>query len=536
MEAHEQAAEMAVLAQCKFNETRQHLQSVKNCGRGGGGKVAGGSSKHPRHQKQQEKKPNVSDPDDKAQELFSTLLYLSTMLDKVDGMKAMLKKYNLTLYEEWRPLFDALSSPATALREQFNQEERIKRLEKRKNYYKDDVTKRKVETTRMQEDVQKSESQLKEQITTMSNLIAKVEGRLAEKEGAMESLVNTHSAEKVRLEDELMESKKRCETMQDKLSDLEAILREARVEKKESLAAMKGKDVVIEELRDEINEKGKLLEVQQNELGRVIELEHALQQKCNEISFLRNKLEASDRHQEELARIIAKQQQQQQYLEPKDDPASELTKADDMSTARANNYKDKNFCFQEDIEEPTAAVRVGDNESAASNNCRLEVSSAKGESHNFELELRGEEYEEDAVGAAAEENGSVDASSTTGSSTAGIDTNTSTLSNLNCDKDKVKEEAEEAATDGDEDISLAAEAKDVRALSIANMATGSSGVVDGDDGDEAATSILASIIDETQEQTNIMTNITCVDYGKITNVVAQKAVDDAVKEAVNSCT
>ena len=566
MEAHEQAAEMAVLAQSKFNETRQHLQSLKNCGRGGG-KVAGSKYTYIQQQQQQEK-PNVSDPDNKAQELLSTLLYLSTMLEKVDGMKAMLKNHNLALYDEWRPLFDALSSPSTTLREQSNQKDRIKRLERRKNHYKEEATKRKVEAAKMQEAVQKSESQLKEQISTMSNSIAKLEGRLAEKEDTMESLVHTQSAEKARLEDELVGSKKSCETVQGELSDLEIELEEARVENTELRATTKEKDVVIEDVHTENNAKSKSFEALQNELGKVTELEDALQQKFNEISFLRAKLEASDRHQEELAKIIAKQQQQQQQQRPhpetKDDPAPELarekmTKADDLSTTYGidigkedntnktdGTFDDKNYGLPEDNleldfeEEPTvSSVRVGDDESVASDKCRLEVASAIGESKSealeVELPLCGQQDEEDAVEVTAE-NGLVGTSS---ASIVGIDIS----SNVDSDADNVKEEAA-ADDDGDkdiEDISLAAEANDIGASSSANMATISSSAVDCDNENQAATSIRTSTVDEAEEHT--CTNITTNDdvcLGSIgpatTVVVAQKIVDNAVEEAVNSCT
>ena len=538
MEAHEQAAEMAVLAQSKFNETRQHLQSLKNCGRGGG-KVAG---KYTYIKQQQQEKPNVSDPDNKAQELLSTLLYLSTMLEKVDGMKAMLKNHNLALYDEWRPLFDALSSPSITLREQSNQKERIKRLERRKNHYKEEATKRRVEAARMQEATQKSESQLREQISTMSNSNAKLEGRLAEKEDAIESLVHTQSVDKARLEDELVGSKKRCETMQGELSDLEVILEEARVENTELRTAAKEKDVVIEGLRTENNAKSKSLEVLQNELGKVTELEDALQQKFNEISFLRAKLEASDRHQEELAKIIAKQQQQQRpHLESKDDPAPELAsekmaKADDLSTTcivgKEDNtnktdgtFDDKNYSLPEDnleldFKEPTVSfVRVGDNESVARDKCRQEVASTKGESKpealEIELPLCGQQDEEDAVEVTAEENA-----------------------------DNVKEEAA-ADDDGNkdiEDISLAAEANDIGASSSANMATISSSAVDCDNENQAATSILPSTVDEAKERTtcNIKTNddvgTGSIEPATTCTVVAQKIVDDAVEEAVNSRT
>ena len=536
MEAHEQAAEMAVLAQSKFNETRQHLQSLKNCGRGGG-KVAG---KYTYIKQQQQEKPNVSDPDNKAKELLSTLLYLSTMLEKVDGMKAMLKNHNLALYDEWRPLFDALSSPSITLREQSNQKERIKRLERRKNHYKEEATKRRVEAAKMHEATQKSESQLREQISTMSNSNAKLEGRLAEKEDAIESLVHTQSVDKARLEDELVGSKKSCETMQGELSDLEVILEEARVENTELRAAAKEKDVVIEGLRTENNAKSKSLEVLQNELGKVTELEDALQQKFGEISFLRAKLEASDRHQEELAKIIAKQQQQQRpQLESKDDPAPELasekmTKADDLSTTciigKEDNtnktdgtFDDKNYSLPEDnleldFEEPTVSfVRVGNNESVAIDKCRQEVASAKGESKpealEIELPLCGQQ--EDAVEVTAEENA-----------------------------DNAKEEAA-ADDDGNkdiEDISLAAEANDIGASSSANMATISSSAVDCDNENQAATSILPSTVDEAKERTtcNIKTNddvcTGSIEPATTCTVVAQKIVDDAVEEAVNSRT
>ena len=538
MEAHEQAAEMAVLAQSKFNETRQHLQSLKNCGRGGG-KVAG---KYTYIKQQQQEKPNVSDPDNKAQELISTLLYLSTMLEKVDGMKAMLKNHNLALYDEWRPLFDALSSPSITLREQSNQKERIKRLERRKNHYKEEATKRRVEAAKMQEATQKSESQLREQISTMSNSNAKLEGRLAEKEDAIESLVHTQSVDKARLEDELVGSKKRCETMQGELSDLEVILEEARVENTELRTAAKEKDVVIEGLRTENNAKSKSLEVLQNELGKVTELEDALQQKFNEISFLRAKLEASDRHQEELAKIIAKQQQQQRpHLESKDDPAPELasekmTKADILSTTcivgKEDNtnktdgtFDDKNYSLPEDnleldFKEPTVSfVRVGDNESVARDKCRQEVASTKGESKpealEIELPLCGQQDEEDAVEVTAEENA-----------------------------DNTKEEAA-ADDDGNKDIeviSLAAEANDIGASCSANMATISSSAVDCDNENQAATSILPSTVDEAKERTtcNIKTNddvgTGSIEPATTCTVVAQKIVDDAVEEAVNSRT
>ena len=99
MEAHhDQAVEMAVLAQCKFNETRQHLKSLKSSGRGRG---RGGKVNHTK----QQKGSNVNaQGHDKTQELLSTLLYLATMLGKVDGMKAMLKNQDVSLYEEWTSL------------------------------------------------------------------------------------------------------------------------------------------------------------------------------------------------------------------------------------------------------------------------------------------------------------------------------------------------------------------------------------------------------------------------------------------------
>ncbi len=274
--AHQQAAEMAVLAQCKFNETRKNLQSLKSA-RSRGRKCG----------------------DDAPDQLLSTLLYLSTMLDKVEGMKQMLRSDNPSLYQEWKPLLDALHCPSAQLREQSNQTKRIQRLQKRRGHYKDEVAKSKVETAKMQEAARASELQLQEQISQLSTSLAKLEGRLAEKEDAIRTTADAHAAEKTKLEDALDESKRTCGTLQSKARDLEGGIKELQVAGKE-------KDAVIEVLRNENNDQYKSLEVLRNELGKVAEREKELN---DQISFLHAKLDASNREKEELAKILAKEKE-----------------------------------------------------------------------------------------------------------------------------------------------------------------------------------------------------------------------------------
>ena len=121
------------------------------------------------------------------------------MLDKVEGMKQMLRSDNPSLYQEWKPLLDALHCPSAQLREQSNQTKRIQRLQKRRGYYKDEVAKSKAETAKMQEAARASELQLQEQISQLSTSLAKLEGRLAEKEDAIRTTADAHAAEKLSL-------------------------------------------------------------------------------------------------------------------------------------------------------------------------------------------------------------------------------------------------------------------------------------------------------------------------------------------------
>ena len=135
-----------------------------------------------------------------------------------------------------------------------------------------------------------------------------------------------------------------------------------------------------------------------------------------------------------------------------------------------------------------------DDESVASDKSRLQVARAKGESKSEALEVKlpldSQQDEEDAV-------------------------EVTISSNLNPDEDKVPEEA---ATDGDEGSCVAAEAKDVDASTPAyDIATISSTAVDCNDENQAATNDTRKVCDEPIS-------------------TAQKIVDDAVEEAVNSCT
>jgi hypothetical protein len=148
----------------------------------------------------------------------------------------------------------------------------------------------------------------------LSTSLAKLEGRLAEKEDAIRTTADAHAAEKIKLEDALNESKRTCGTLQSKVRDLEGGIKELQV-------AGKAKDAVIESLRKEIDDQCKSLEVLRNDLGKVAEREKEMN---DQISLLHAKLDASDREKEELAKILAQEQEQraQEKVEAADDVAS----------------------------------------------------------------------------------------------------------------------------------------------------------------------------------------------------------------------
>jgi len=526
MEAHEQAVEMAALAQCKFNETRQNLQSFKSS-RG----VARAGSKHAKQQKEHVSKSlacSGSPPDNVAQELLSTLLYLSTMLDKVDGIKDMLKCHNNTKYQEWRPLIDSLSSPASMLRKESNQNERIKRLEKRRRHYKDEVGKSKMEATKMQEAAKATESQFGEKLCALSTSLAKLEGRLVEKEDAIKTLVDANSIEKARHEDELNESKRICKALQGKIDDSEVKIQEAQEGVEKLHAAARKKDSAIEELRIKIKAKCKSLERLQNEIGKVNELEKLVKHKDDEISLLRAKLEASDRHREELAKIIAQQQQQQPPPPPppkeqKQESVDKLQltivaqnipkKADDTSgstcstcTDGDNPYEEPAITYNDESASPrdtiTRRLRIAPTGYDLKRKVSNEVELASGKD---DLSLPNQE-DEVKVSAAS-------ACTRTG---ANIENMISSFLDAN-GEDRVEENG---ITDVVEEIFFAAEAKNFQCK--ANRANGGQ-----------ATAICTGACNVNDDENEELTPATDLKSdGPAT--VAQKTVDDAIEEAVNA--
>lgn len=73
----------------------------------------------------------------KEMQLLSSLLYLSLMMHKVEDLKNMLKGNNAGVYSEWQSLIEQLHPPAFHERQYLLNNERVKKIYKRKHKYQE---------------------------------------------------------------------------------------------------------------------------------------------------------------------------------------------------------------------------------------------------------------------------------------------------------------------------------------------------------------------------------------------------------------
>lgn len=106
--------------------------------------------------------------------IFSTLLYMSLMIHKVEDMKAMLQEEDIALYNEWRSLFETLHTPEFHARERVIQNKRVKSTFDRKRKYKDeavDLHNRLTETSRDLKHLQKLSNETSQQLSKSINVL-----------------------------------------------------------------------------------------------------------------------------------------------------------------------------------------------------------------------------------------------------------------------------------------------------------------------------------------------------------------------------
>lgn len=123
---------MLALAQQKFDTMRQQRRSTLRRGDLGlrkgsssiGLSLLGGND-------------HVHSENIKGNQLLSSLLYLSLMMHKVEDMKKVLELRDYKAYKEWQRLFGSLHSPQFHIQERRIQNERVKKIYKRKCHYKD---------------------------------------------------------------------------------------------------------------------------------------------------------------------------------------------------------------------------------------------------------------------------------------------------------------------------------------------------------------------------------------------------------------
>ena len=260
---HTEQASLIELAQRKFHETKEEMSSLKKHGSRFGHAHASTFSSRSLAGIDigiDDKKKDGEDRD--ASQLLSTLLYLSVMMEKVDGIKQLLLQQNPAQYEEWRPLFDSLHSPSSTLHERLIHNDRVKQTYKRKQYYKDELEKAqidhgkfKVETERAQQETKLSVEKLNATVSTLTDTLSKLEQRLLEKENECKSIVVDKQAEREKHKKEIDDAKEAYAGLQHKLESKEKELQNAREELKvaeekhrqESLIASQSLDRAIKE-------------------------------------------------------------------------------------------------------------------------------------------------------------------------------------------------------------------------------------------------------------------------------------------------
>lgn len=113
-----------VMAQQHFDDLRRKLSDM-------------GSSQE--SSKKSNGRPNAQEEDKsriRSDHLLSTLLYLGVMINQVNDIKLLLKYENEEAYNEWAIIIDSLHPPPFHVRERQLQNERVKRVYERKQFYK----------------------------------------------------------------------------------------------------------------------------------------------------------------------------------------------------------------------------------------------------------------------------------------------------------------------------------------------------------------------------------------------------------------
>ena len=231
--------DLLVLAQQQFGDLRRTFKQNSTLQSGAAGDGHRPASKASRSVKKGDNKvePVVTSESKKSNQLLSTLLYLSLMMNKVEEIKSILKQVDAGFYDEWNALFTALHPPLFHIRERRMQNDRAKRIYKRKAHYKNQselcdaqLKQQKDVTSKMQKQASDTAQQMSTTISRLMEEIAVVRNQLSSKQQVELELSKTNREVEIlraRLEETEREYAQVKAEMQDMVLRYEATVKEA---------------------------------------------------------------------------------------------------------------------------------------------------------------------------------------------------------------------------------------------------------------------------------------------------------------------
>jgi hypothetical protein len=152
-------------------------------------------------------------------QLLSTLLYLSLMMNKVEEVKSILKQVDINVYNEWSVLITFLHPPPYYIRERRMQADRARRIYQRKVHYKRQAQLCTTQLEEQQDSTTKAQKQASDTFQQMSTNIARLmeetamlRAQLSSKEQVETELSNSN-AEIILLRAKVLEAKRQHEQL-----------------------------------------------------------------------------------------------------------------------------------------------------------------------------------------------------------------------------------------------------------------------------------------------------------------------------------
>lgn len=247
----------------------------------------------------------------KVSQLFSSLLYLSLMMNKADDMKQALQRCNCNLYRDWEGLFSSLHSPLFHLKERRLQNQRTKRIFRRKLRYK-----------LLNEEAKVSSGKMQETLNEMGEAISKMTD--------LNTLTSSQLQSKCDIERKLVASEEKIEYLNTLAEEKNELLH----------AAQNARDRLQSSLSKSETEKSYLTQKIENDFSRLVDLseenkylKEILEEKNGQLMILKNQM--SDLEKEKIILEAALQADKFKY----ESSISKLTCDLDISRSTAAQTK-----------------------------------------------------------------------------------------------------------------------------------------------------------------------------------------------------